>query len=239
MQISIENIEIHYDMSGTGPPIILLHGWGANRFTFTRLAKHLEENFTVYTIDLPGFGDSVIDIPYSVNDVAYILHDFVVNLDIVSPIILGHSYGGRVAIAYASMYDVAKLILVDSAGIKKKLSLRKKLSVFTYKIVKRFRKNMKWGSSDYKQASTLMKKMLVMTVNTDLTSKMKLINTPTLLIYGRNDSITTLAEGYTIQKNIRNSSLVVMEDCEHFPYLERPSYFEIVLDAFILGADSD
>ena len=96
--ININDIKIHYKVEGEGKPIILLHGWGANLNTFNNISKSLSENFKVYSIDLPGFGESVIGLPLSIDEVTNIIREFVNKLEIDKPIILGHSYGGRMRI---------------------------------------------------------------------------------------------------------------------------------------------
>ena len=66
----------------------------------------MSSSFNVYAIDLPGFGKSDIGVPLSVEEVTEIVHKFILEMKIEKPIILGHSYGGRVAIVYASKYPV-------------------------------------------------------------------------------------------------------------------------------------
>ena len=68
--------------------------------TFKALANNLSDRFCVYSIDLPGFGESEIGLPLNLYEVADIIHNFCIKLTINNPIILGHSYGGRIAIIY-------------------------------------------------------------------------------------------------------------------------------------------
>lgn len=221
-------------MIGSGRDLILLHGWGASLLTFSKLAKTLSSNFKVYSIDLPGFGESSIGVPLSVEEVAGIIHEFVIQLGINSPILCGHSYGGRVAIVYASRHAVSKLVLISSAGIKQKLKFSKWFKVRVYKILKKCHLPVKMGSSDYQNADNVKRIMLVKAVNTDLRKEMKMIAAPTLLLYGTNDTVTPLSLGYQIRENIHNSELIELEECGHFPYLERPSIFSIILTSFLV-----
>ncbi|MBD5390809.1 alpha/beta hydrolase [bacterium] len=221
-------------MIGSGKDLILLHGWGASLLTFSKLAKTLSSNFKVYSIDLPGFGESSIGVPLSVEEVAGIIHEFVIQLGINSPILCGHSYGGRVAIVYASRHAVSKLVLISSAGIKQKLKFSKWFKVRVYKILKKCHLPVKMGSSDYQNADNVKRIMLVKAVNTDLRKEMKMIAAPTLLLYGTNDTVTPLSLGYQIKENIHNSELIELEECGHFPYLERPSIFSIILTSFLV-----
>ena len=67
ININLNQINISYEKIGNGYPIILLHGWGANKNTFNKLANHLKDNFTLYLIDLPGFGESEIGLPLNLS----------------------------------------------------------------------------------------------------------------------------------------------------------------------------
>ncbi|MDE6584901.1 MAG: alpha/beta hydrolase, partial [Anaeroplasmataceae bacterium] len=84
-------------------------------------------------------------------------------------------------------------------------------------------------------ADNVKRIMLVKAVNTDLKEQMRKITVPTLLIYGTLDQETPLALGYQIKNNIKNSELIELEECGHFPYLERPSVFSIILMSFLVG----
>ena len=74
--IDVNDIKISYEVEGEGNPIILLHGWGANKNTFNKLSNELKENFKVYKIDLPGFGDTEIGLPLTVHEVSEYIYEF-------------------------------------------------------------------------------------------------------------------------------------------------------------------
>lgn len=228
-------INLSYKEEGAGEDIILLHGWGANSNTFNRIINELKDNYHVIAIDLPGFGDTVIYKPLNVYEVANILYQFLVIKGITNPIIIGHSYGARIAIIYASKYYVSKLVIVGGAGIKKRLPIRKRFSIRVYKILKKLKINLNLGSEDYKKSNQILKKMLVNAVNTDLRCCMKKITTPTILIYGKNDEETDRYVSEEIHKNISSSSLIYLENCGHFLYLEQPNIFLLILNSFLNG----
>lgn len=172
-------------------------------------------------------------------DVSEVLREFIVKLNIDNPIILGHSYGGRIAIVYASKYDVKKLILVSSAGIKQKLKISKRVRIKIYKAFKKAHLPVKMGSADYQNADNVKRIMLVKAVNLDLSEYMQKIIVPTLLIYGEDDKVTPLEVARKINHNIKNSSLITIESCGHFPYLERFNYFSLILMSFLVGDGVD
>lgn len=237
INIKMNDFNLHYEVIGEGYPIILLHGWGASLRTFDKLSRDLSSLYRVYSIDLPGFGDSEIGVPLSVSEVADLINQFCKMLQLEKPIILGHSYGGRVAIVYASRYPVHKLILVSAAGIKQKLKISKKIKIRIYKTFKKLHIPVKMGSSDYQNADNVKRIMLVQAVNQDLKEEMKKIHVPTLMLYGKDDLVTPLSLAEEIKHHIKDSVLVELEDCAHFPYLDRPSYFTLVLMSFLVGED--
>ena len=97
--------------------------------------------------------------------------------------------------------------------------------------------NIKMGSKDYIDADNVKRKMLVDAVNTDLTAEMNQISTECLLLYGGNDTTTPIELGRKIEKNIKNSRLIEIENAGHFPYLEQPSVFNLILSSFLIGGN--
>lgn len=246
MNYLYDQLNINYDIIGKGDPIILLHGWGCNYHTFDNLTNILKHKYTLFLIDLPGFGLS--DEPryiYNLDNYVHFLKTFIESLQIESPIILGHSFGGRIALKYASNNkDIKKLILVDSAGIKEKLSIIKKLKIIIFKILKKYyrlTKNIKkyneltkkYGSNDYINSTNTMKGILSKIIKEDLTKKLKKIDVETLIIWGKLDKTTPYKHALKMNKLIKNSGLVTIDNAGHFPYLERKNYFNIIIKKYL------
>lgn len=246
MDYIYDNIKINYDILGMGPPLILLHGWGTNYHTFDDVCKYLKSDYTIYLIDLPGFGKS--DEPkhvYNLSNYVHFLCTFITELQIDNPIILGHSFGGRIAIKYASISkNINKLILVDSAGIKKRLSFKKRISILKYKYLKWYYKKNKditkynqltatTGSSDYLASSNIMKGTLSKVIKENLKKNLKKIQVETLIIWGRDDKETPYRDAIIMKMCIPNAGLVTFDDVGHFPYLERKNYFKVVIKNYL------
>ena len=149
--------------------------------------------------------------------------------------ILGHSFGGRVAILISVIQKalVDKLVLVDSAGMKP----RRKLSYYFNNIRYRVRKTVglsteKFGSSDYRQLSLNMKRVFTSIVSTHLEEYAAMIKSKTLIVYGKDDKETPLYMAKRLNKLIPNSKLIVFEDCSHFCYLEKPDDFQKIVTNF-------
>ena len=121
---------------GQGNPVILLHGWLANLETMRPIANELCKNFKVYLVDIVGFGKSDLpEHPLKTDDFGNFLRDFIEKLNIKNPILIGHSNGGRMIINAVGRGIVApkKVVLIDSAGIKPKRSVKYYLKIGFYK----------------------------------------------------------------------------------------------------------
>lgn len=238
-------LKIYYEEIGKGDPIVFLHGWGCSSNIFRPIAVKLSKKYCVYLVDLPGFGKSCEpNEAQSVKEVTNVIDGLIKSIGLYNIILVGHSYGGRVAAEYAAEYgNVKKLILIDSAGIKR-FSLKKFLKVRIYKFKKwfyRVTKNvMKYnnlvvssGSTDYVNASMVKKKMLIYAVNYDQRRIFKKIKCETLLIWGRVDKSTPLKDGKLIHKLIENSEIVVIPGSGHFPFLDNYYYFIRVFEEYL------
>lgn len=215
------------------PAIVLLHGWGADGHTFDHIVSRLAP-LTVYTIDLPGFGKSS-EPPwvFDLGDYTKMLKAFIDEKDIKDPILLGHSFGGRIAINYAAIHGCNKLILVDSAGVSKR-GLKVRFKILIYKLGKIFRKGVKQvGSQDYQASSQMMKMVMSKIVPVNQKKQLRRISAETLLIWGGLDHTTPVRDGILMNRLIKNSGLVVFENSGHFPYLEEKKRFQLVLESFL------
>lgn len=246
MTFKYRGLNINYKVEGEGPPIILLHGWGTSMNTFDSLTNEIKTSYQVHLLDLIGFGKSDLPLnPLSLNDYVLCLYEYINKQNLEKPIILGHSFGGRIAIKYASCFNnIDKLILVDSAGIKKRLNLKTKFKIRTYKFKKWWYKKTKnvmaynklilnSGSYDYRVAKESMKGTLTKVVNEDLKKHLKKIKVETLIIWGKDDKETPYKQGLEMNKLIKNSGLVTMENTGHFPYLENKRYFNIIMKEYL------
>lgn len=245
MNYKYRGINIAYDIVGKGKQIILLHGWGTSKKTFSSLVEEIKENYEVHLVDLIGFGESEESLkPLSLNDYVLFLRDYINRFNITNPIILGHSFGGRIAIKYENNFkDVEKLILVDSAGIRR-TNLKNKIKIIKYKLLKKWYKliNNKTefqkllrnsGSYDYKVATPIMKRTLSLVVKEDLKKQIKKIKAETLIIWGRDDKVTPYKDAIYLKKHIKNSGLVTIDNTGHFPYLESKRRFNIIIKDYL------
>lgn len=234
----IKDLDINYIEYGQGKTVVLLHGWGQNLQMMHPLGEKLSKNHHIIILDLPGFGSSTQpSFAYTIYDYMEILHDFLEELKVNDPIIVAHSFGGRIAICYASKYKVNKLVLFGSPYIKREAkSLKVKIlkSLKHIKALNNIAEYMKGhlGSFDYKNAKGVMRDILVKVVNQDLSENAKKILCPTLLIWGDNDVAVPVAEAKELEKIISDSALIVLKGT-HYCYLENLIHVTTILDNFI------
>ena len=238
IRLNINGNYINYIEYGKGKPIVLLHGWGQNIEMMEPIGKKIKGRIII--VDLPGHGkSSEPKTPLTIEDYADSIHTLLNKLKVEKPIIIGHSFGGRIGLFYASKYEVEKLVCLASPYKKQiaKQTLKTKILKTAKKIpllnnLENFAKK-HIGSTDYKNASEMMRKILVLSVNFDMTEEVKKIKCPTLLIWGTNDAQVSINDAYELEKLIKDSGVVVYEGCTHYAYLERLNQTIKVLESFI------
>ena len=248
-KITINEVNINYSQVGdsTKQPLIMLHGWGQSYNCFEYLMDIYKENFNVIAIDLPGFGKSQEpNIPYTIYDYEEVLYQFIKILNLKNVIILGHSFGGRIAIIYASKRkdNLDKIILTGAAGIKPRRTIEAKVKGYHYKFMKlitktpifcQFRQDLleNSGSVDYKAASVMMKKVLINVVNEDLKYLLNDIQCDTLLFWGIDDDATPISDGIIMRDEIVNSELISIENHGHYAFLTAGNIFTKKINKFL------
>lgn len=245
MYLKVNEQNIYYQRTGRGKNLVILHGWGQDSSSFWPLVDLLKQDFTLWLIDLPGFGRS--DLPrksLTVSDYAEIVKEFLKKNRLIKPICLGHSNGGRILIKLCSSYPdlVEKLILEDSSGIKPKQDIIKPLfyalakishfvpNLFGLKIKLRYHF---YNSleADYLKAGE-MKETLTNMLAEDLTSDLAKITVPTFVIWGEKDKAVPLKDGKKIYQLIPDSRLEVLGNVGHFPHLEDLGKFVYLVKDF-------
>ncbi len=252
LKINYEIFESEEAKGSTQKPLLLLHGWMGKIESWAPVYLFFSKKRKVYVLDFPGQGgmSSELTEAWGVPEYSDMTKAFIENCKIEGCDVMGHSFGGRVIIYLASRYKELfdKVLLVDGAGVKKKLSLKTKFKIFTYKVSKKVLKvflskekydkkveemRKKRGSSDYNALSSdLMRQTFSKIVNLDLTPCLKDINNSTLLIWGANDQETPLYMAKEMENRIKDSGLVVFENAGHFSYLDDTSRFLTIADQF-------
>ena len=238
MKINIKNLSINYIQYGEGNDIVLLHGWGQNIEMMRPIGDNFQNRFRITILDFPGFGES--EEPkeaWTIDDYELMLEEFLKKVNVKKPIVIGHSFGGRVAIRYSARNPISKLVLFGSPCIRiqEELSLGvkilKKLKTlpglnYLGEYMKKF-----IGSRDYKAASPIMRQTLVNVVNEDLSKFAREIEEPTLLIWGTNDTEAPLNEAKELEKIMLDAALITLPGT-HYAYLENLPRVVTILENF-------
>jgi pimeloyl-ACP methyl ester carboxylesterase len=246
--IEVLSLRIRHLARGVGEPVLVLHGWGASIETVHPIVAGLETGARVYAPDLPGFGESSPPPePWGVEEYQAFVAAYMDAVGIDRAAIVGHSNGGRIAIRMAATEPsrAAKLVLVDSAGIRPRRTLRWYRRVAMAKVGKYAARSLgspgarlrdvlvgRAASADYAAAGA-MRPTLVRLVNADLRPLLPDISAPTLLVWGSGDTDTPLAMAREMERLIPDAGLVVLEGAGHYSYLDQPARFARIVSHFL------
>lgn len=210
--------------------IYILHGWTTDITSWKPFLEELKkENITPVFLSIPGL-TAPIDRPWTLDDYVEWLYREVHEDIKIS--LLGHSNGGRIALAFAEKYpdEVAQLFLIDSAGIMHNDTLSKlKRGIFktAAKIGKSFTQSSTARNilykvaqeSDYRDAPPLQKETMKNLISVDLTQRLREIKTPTFIIWGENDQITPYTDALVLKNELPNSVLFPIKNARHSPQI--------------------
>jgi pimeloyl-ACP methyl ester carboxylesterase len=250
--LELDRMPVNYARAGSGPPVVLLHGWGGEIASFGTIPAILARRFDVVALDLPGFGKTPLpDQPWGTPDYADLVAECLRTLGLGPATLIGHSFGGKTSILVAAQHPeiVQRLVLVDSAGICPTRGPGYYARVYGFKasrallglpplrsvgepILRRVQAAL--GSADYQAArSPILRSTLVRVVNDDVRAHLPRIQAPTLLIWGSDDQDTPLADGQLMAKLIPDAGLVVVPGAGHFAYLHDVDHFCRVVTHFV------
>ncbi len=260
-RVEINGLNINYRIIGDGNiPIVLLHGWVKDCEKYLPLDKYFleDQKYCIFIPDMPGFGKS--EEPKE----AWNLDNYVVftdkfiegmrrqhfNTPSSKIIIIGHSFGGMIAIKYVTKYSkkVSSLILTGAAGIRHKSTIKQKIffilakagkTLFSLPGISYLQKPAQKilykiaRVKDYYGASPRMKEIMKNILVQDITSYLKEIKIETLLVWGRLDKTTPLSDGKIMNQKIENSKLVIIDDANHSLPYQRPKEFIKIIFEFL------
>lgn len=251
MFFNTNDISIYYEKYGNkDKTILILPGWGNTRETFYNIINYFKQDYTIYIIDYPGLGNSPIPAKeLTIYDYADLVRKFMKENNIYNPIIIAHSFGGRITTLLTGYYKekVEKLILIDIASIKPKKTLYQKVKQKVYKFLKKCIKLLPklkqetyhqklikiFGSADYQKLPPAMQQTFKNIVNEDLKYYLPYIETDTLLIWGKKDLDTPLKDAVKINSLIKDSALIVFPEATHYSYLQYPLLTNKIIYEFI------
>lgn len=247
-KININGLGINYKFFGKEyfgiktsdrPIFLILHGWGGSSESWRKVAECLALKYDVYAIDFPCFGKSdSLKEEWTLDSYVGLIEKFIAATDIKECSIIGHSFGGRVAIKLAvkDVHWLKKIYLCASAGIKHPLTFKRKIFFYAAKSekwllgaagknsVRNFlRKNLYrlLGEKDYYNCEgEAMKETFGNILDEDLTNMLKRITLPSVIIWGKKDKYTPLSDGVFMHREIKNSKMRIIEEAGHGIHLQ-------------------
>ncbi|MGN0819784.1 MAG: alpha/beta fold hydrolase [Christensenellaceae bacterium] len=225
-------------VKGKGKTLLLLHGYLCSKEIFTSQIEYFSRFFKVVAIDFTGFGGQKMPYPYSLEDYKKSLLGVINELNDDKIYCLAHSFGARVLLKALPECDkVDKVVLTGPAGLRPKKKLKTRLKIAWYKFSKNVlkRKMENLGSKDYQSLDCVMKESFKTIVNEHLDKKLGEIENQVLIIEGSEDKETPLYMAKRLNKLLKNSTLIVMNGCGHFAFLDKSQYFNILVKEFLLN----
>lgn len=237
MYYTYNGTRIFYEIRGdcSNAVNVFLHGWGRCGEDFRELIES-QKIANYILIDFPPFGKSGEISNWNIFTYVNMLISLLDYLKIKRVKLIGHSFGGRIAIIFSAIRGelVSKLVLLDSAGMKPKKTFRREMRIRIYK----FRKKLglyvaKFGSDDYKSLRPQMRETFNSIVNTYLEEYAKQICAQTLIIYGENDRETPIYMAKKLNKLIDNSKLVIVKNSGHFCFVDNKIKVGKMISSFL------
>ena len=248
--LRVEDHEIVYLEGGQGEPILMVHGFAANKDNWTRFAKFITPLYHVVALDLPGFGDSTCleNASYSIADQAKRLNQFADAVGLKKFHIVGNSMGGHIAGRYTVMFPerVLTLGLFDASGVKSPVpsEMAQRLAKgepnpLVAGSVEEFDRLIKFVFFTPPEIPSFVKKLLVEEAMKHKASNERIfkqmsgeigalepdlpkIKARTLVLWGDRDRVLDVSCVQVLEKGLPNSTAVIMKDCGHLPMIERP-----------------
>jgi len=227
--------------------IVLLHGWGRAKSASSYYAKTIAEfkknGYVVYAPDLPGFGTAgVPSKPLTLHDYAEFVHEYIKKQNIQPTIFIGHSFGGRVIIQHCSEYTFTgkAIILSGTPGVtpvkRGKILVSLIIAkighvIFTIPGFSLFAEKIRgWfyyliGARDFYRAEGAMRETFKNIIKERLDDKMKIIQTPTLLLWGEEDIIVPLPVAQRMQQIFPHATLSHVPSFGHGFIVDAPVQF--------------
>jgi pimeloyl-ACP methyl ester carboxylesterase len=251
---------VAYEVSGHGPPMVLLHGNGHDRHAFDAVVPALARRFAVYAVDWPGMGESpalVTTQPASAPQMADVLEALVDALRLGPAVLVGNSIGGFAAVRLAARRPdaVRALVVINSGGftpmswLARALCWLKGQRWFTRRLGRAFatlylkKRNVHVADilaridrarrrPEYLEVETAIWRNFPAPGN-DVTGEAARVRCPTLLVWGRHDPISRArVEGRIAARSIPGACYVEL-DTGHAPFAEDPDAFLAVVEPFL------
>lgn len=239
----------HYEYIREGivgaPQIVLLHGLFGVISNWETTIRNLNSNYDVFVPLIPL--DYFPKQKCNVDGVLEWVEEFINDLGIHPDVMIGNSLGGHVALMYSLKHNLKGLVLTGSSGIFEQqnhnVAFRRHDKTFITKLIRQTFHDGSIISQDYiddiydvLQDNAKVLRLLLIAKSSQrvsLQEELPKITIPTLLIWGKNDTITPPGVGQMFNKLLPNSKLFLIDECAHVPMMEHPEYFNTLLNDFL------
>ncbi|WP_263832824.1 alpha/beta fold hydrolase [Sulfurospirillum oryzae] len=223
------NYSLSYEILNFGKPqtILFLHGWGSNKEIMKQAFGQTFSSYQHLYLDLPGFGHSSIEAVIDTGTYSDIVHVFLKALHVKPFMVVGHSFGGKVA----TLLKPEVLVLLSSAGIVAPKSFKVKAKIALFKMLKPFFPKSFYrffATKDVDGMSQTMYEILKRVVNEDFSEQFLTCKAKTFIFWGKNDAATPLASGEKMHTLITGSHFFPLEG-DHFFFLKQNKQIEKTL----------
>jgi abhydrolase domain-containing protein 6 len=230
----------HYKNSSSKRIIVLLHGLGTSSSTWFKIVSSLQQHFTIFAPDLPGYGFSTIDNAqefFSLPELNESFSMFIDRMGLHHFALVGHSMGGWIAGRYSSQHAdrIDQLILINPTGVyypgvehlREYFTLRSTADF--NRLVERMWHNYPWYFKPFSLAilHDMRKRRInefVNSIRSDdfLVEELTTLRMPVNVVWGSNDGLLSAGTLSTLQKFIPQLQVTSIERCGHIPQLEAP-----------------
>jgi pimeloyl-ACP methyl ester carboxylesterase len=256
--MQVGKLRVRYIDSGSGAPVLLMHGLGGSIESWTNNIEELAKSMRVIAVDLPGFGLS--DKPkmnYTIRFYKRCAVQLLKQLQLEQASIVGSSLGGQVAaeVAINNPSLVRRLVLISPVGalprsFKGSPALSRYVKVVNAQSVQDVKKAL--SAVDNKPVDDSYAQLVLQKMSTPgakeaflsalagsakaprLNNRLNRIKSPTLVLWGKEDYMipVKLVEPFV---NMKNCRIVMLENCGHRPHFERPELFNRIVADFLLA----
>ncbi len=256
--LSNAGVSLRYDRAGSGPAVLLVHGWAANRTFWERQVMALRDRHTVVTVDLRGHGESSPPrTGYTIGAIAGDLEHLVRALGVPRIALVGWSLGGLVALELARrLGDRASalgLVCTTAGGVtdaknplaepdrvrEMKAAIAADFRAFVREFAPQLFKDPKspllaWVAGQLQKTPPhVAEATFDGFLAADLRAEAKKLAVPTAVLHGTHDALLPLAHGEDLAKRIPGAKLTVFKESGHAPPLEEPEVFNAALEKLL------
>lgn len=231
---------LRYRTYGSGPPLLLVHGLAGSSLWWRHNIKVLAEYFTVYVVELKGYGTNRALRPLRLKAAAVCLAELIESLPAGRAHVVGHSMGGQISIHLAAEHPdrIDRLVLAGASGLVRSDMLRMalKLPLAARRSPLSFIPILARDTLRAGPVNLLLNTIEIL--RDDTSESLAKIVAPTLLVWGEHDVLVPPAMGTATKELLHGSELVLIDGAGHNVMWDRPDEFNRAVLEFLRSADA-